>query len=73
VREVLDRFEQRSVELRQLYDLLRSIRTEPGLELFPLKERMLERAIDLARSEILLKPSDQAFITMVDAHVSPLM
>ena len=47
-REVLDRSAQRvRGELRQLDDVLKSIRTEPGLDLFPLKEHMLERAIDL--------------------------
>ena len=65
-REVLDRFEQQvRGELRQLDSVLKSIRTEPGLELFPLKEHMLERALDLAQMDLSLKPFDQAILGAV--------
>jgi len=66
VREVLDRFEQQvRGELRQLDDVLKSIRAEPGLELFPLKERMLDRAMDLAQTDLSLEPFDQAILAAV--------
>jgi len=65
-REVLDRFEQQvRGELRQLDDVLRSIRTEPGLDLFSLKEHMLERAIDLAQTDLSLEPFDQAILAAI--------
>ena len=62
-REVLDRFEQQvRGELRQLDDVLKSLRTKPGLELFPLNEQMLDRAIDLAQMDLPLRPFDQAIL-----------
>jgi hypothetical protein len=65
-REVLDRFEQQvRGELRQLDDVLKSIRTAPGLELFPLKEHMLDRAIDLAQTDLSLEPFDQAILAAI--------
>jgi hypothetical protein len=66
VREVLDRFEQQvRGELRQLDEVLKSIRTEPGVELFPLKEHMLDRAIDLAQMDLSLEPFDQAILAAI--------
>lgn len=63
VRQVLDRFEQQvRAELRQLDTVLKSIRREPGLELFPLKEQMLERALELSQMDLSLKPFDQAIL-----------
>jgi predicted nucleic acid-binding protein len=65
-REVLDRFEQQiRGELRQLDDVLKSIGAEPGIELFPLKEHMLDRAIDLAQMDLSLAPFDQAILAAV--------
>ena len=63
---MLDRFEQQvRGELRQLDDVLRSIRTEPGLDLFALNEDMLERAIKLAQTDLSLKPFDQAILAAI--------
>lgn len=65
-REVLDRFEQQvRGELRQLDGVLKSIRTERGLELFPLEEHMLERALDLAQMDLSLEPFDQAILAAI--------
>jgi len=71
--EILDRFEQQvRGELRQLDDVLKSIRTEPGVELFPLKEHMLERAIDLAQMDFSLEPFDQAIFAAILARAEDL-
>jgi hypothetical protein len=60
-RDVLDLFERQvQTEIGQLDDVLSSLHTMAGLEQFPLNEPMLERAIDLARSNLFLKPFDQA-------------
>ena len=73
VREVLDRFEQQvRGELRQLDDVLRSIRTEHGLDVFSLKEHMLVRAIDLAQTELWLEPFDQAILAAVLGRAAEL-
>lgn len=65
-REVLDRFElQVRTELRQLDDILASLRRQPGLEVFPLNERMLEQAIVLSELDLSLKPFDQAILAAV--------
>ncbi len=65
-REVLDRFERQvRSELRQLDDVLTSIHTEPGLELFPLNEHMLARAIELAQVDLWLEPFDQAILAAI--------
>ena len=65
-REVLDRFEQQiHAELRQLESTLASLRGERGLEIFPLKENMLERAVSLSTLDLSLKPFDQAILAAV--------
>lgn len=65
-REVLDRFEQRvRAELRELDDVLASLRQTNGLELFPLNERMLDRAVGLSASDLSLEPFDQAILAGV--------
>jgi len=65
-REVLDRFElQVRRELGQLDDILASLRGQPGLEIFPLNERMLERAVALSELDLSLKPFDQAILAAV--------
>lgn len=62
-REVLDHFEQQiRRELAQLDQVLRRIRTEPGIDVFPLNERMFERTVSLAEMDIPLKPFDQAIL-----------
>jgi hypothetical protein len=65
-REVLDRFERQvRLELRELDNILASLRQVNGLELFPLNERMLERAVGLSASSLSLKPFDQAILAAV--------
>jgi hypothetical protein len=65
-REVLDRFEQQvHAELKQLDDTLASLRREPGIEVFPLNENMLKRAVDLCTLDLSLKPFDQAILAAV--------
>lgn len=72
-REVLDRFEQQvRGELGQLDEVLKSIRTEPGVEIFALNERMLDRAIALAEMDLSLKPFDQAILAAILGHVEEL-
>lgn len=62
-REVLDRFEQQvRAELRQLDNTLASLRHTNGLELFPLSEKMLERAVDLSAMDLSLQPFDQSIL-----------
>jgi hypothetical protein len=65
-REVLDRFEQQiRTELRQLDNTLASLRGEPGLEVFPLNENMLERAVSLSTLSLSLRPFDQAILAAI--------
>jgi hypothetical protein len=65
-REVLDRFEQQvRTELRQLDSTLVSLRDEPGLEIFPLNENMLERAVSLSTLNLSLRPFDQAILAAI--------
>jgi len=65
-REVLDRFEQQvRAELRQLDRTLASLRGMRGLEVFPLNERMLERAVELSSLDLQLQPFDQAILAAV--------
>jgi len=65
-REVLDRFEQSvHAELRRLDEVIDSLREEPGLEIFSLNEKMLDRAIRLSMSDLWLKPFDQAVLASV--------
>jgi len=65
-REVLDRFEQQvHGELRQLDDVLASLRREQGLEVFPLNSRMLDRAVELSVAGLSLKPFDKPILAAV--------
>ena len=65
-RQVLDRFEQQvHTELRQLDNTLVSLRGEPGLEIFPLNENMLERAVSLSTLSLSLGPFDQAILAAI--------
>jgi hypothetical protein len=73
VRKVLDRFEQQvRTEFRQLDGVLKSIGTEPGVELFPLNERMLERALELSQMDLPLKPFDQAILAVILGRAAEL-
>ena len=65
-RAVLDRFEQQvQTELRQLENALVSLRGEPGLEIFPLNEIMLERAVSRSTLNLSLGPFDQAILAAI--------
>jgi hypothetical protein len=65
-REVLDQFDQQVLgELREVPNILKALRTEPGLDLFALNEKMLDRAIALAETDLALKPFDQAILAAV--------
>jgi hypothetical protein len=65
-REVLYLFERQvQTEIAQVDDVLASLHKMPGLELFPLNERMLERAIALTQSDLWLKPFDQAILAAI--------
>jgi hypothetical protein len=65
-RAVLDRFEQQvRAELREVDDIIRKLRGQSGVEVFPLNERMLTKAVDLAESELSLRPFDQAILAAV--------
>jgi hypothetical protein len=66
VREVLVRFEQQvREELSGLDTTPASLRDVGGLELFPLNERMLERAVELSGLDLSLQPFDQAILAAV--------
>jgi primosomal protein N' len=72
-REVLDRFEQQvRGELRQLDNVLKSIRKEPGVDVFPLKETMPEQATKLAETDLLLEPFDQANLAAILGRAADL-
>jgi hypothetical protein len=65
-REVLARFEQQvHTELRQLDETIASLRDAQGLEVFPLNDKMLERAVNLSVLDLSLKPFDQAILAAV--------
>jgi broad specificity phosphatase PhoE len=65
-RLVLQRFEQQvQAELRSLDGTLGALRTKPEIEVFPLTERMLERAVELTGLDLSLKPFDQAILSAV--------
>jgi hypothetical protein len=65
-REVLDRFEQQvREELGQLERTLAFLRSVSGIELFPLNERMLARAVELSMLDFSLAPFDQAILAAV--------
>ena len=73
VREVLDRFEQQvRTELHRLDAVLKSIRAEPGVEVFPLNEPMLERALELSQMDLSLKPFDQAILAGILGRATEL-
>jgi len=65
-REVLDRFERQvQAELRQLDHTIGSLRRELCIEVFPLNENMLDRAVSLCTLDLSLKPFDQAILAAV--------
>ncbi len=65
-REVLDRFEaQIHAELGQVENILSSLVSAAGLQVFPLNQRMLDRAVALSVMDLDLKPFDQAVLAAV--------
>lgn len=72
-REVLDRFEgQVRAELKQLDDTLSSLLAAQGIEVFPLNQRMLDRALGLSVLDLTLKPFDQAILAAILVRAAEL-
>ena len=66
VRRVLDRYEAAVLtELDNLDVRLRSLQENPGIEVFPLHDEMLVRAVELSIQNMDLKPFDQAILAAV--------
>jgi hypothetical protein len=66
VRRVLDRYEAAVLtELDNLDVRLRSLQSHPGVEVFPLGDEMLVRAVELSTQNIDLKPFDQSILAAV--------
>jgi hypothetical protein len=66
VRRVLDRYEATIlIELENLDARLRSLQDHPGIEVFPLRDEMLTRAMELSIQNMDLKPFDQAILAAV--------
>lgn len=64
--ELLDQYESAmESELSQMDERLRSLRQHPGIEVFPLTDAMLSRAVELATLNLDLKPFDQAILAAV--------
>lgn len=65
-RKALDHY-QRSVDAAQatLDARLASLRQQPGVEVFPLDDEMLERAVELTSENLQLKPFDQAILAAI--------
>jgi hypothetical protein len=65
-RRVLDRFERLvNDDLDRLEDSLSALRSEAGLEVFPLTQSMLERSVGLAIEKLDLKPFDNSILAAV--------
>src|ERR1700693_571850 len=65
-RRVLDRFERLvNDDLDRLEHSLSALRSEAGLEVFPLSEAMLERSVGLAIEKLDLKPFDNSILAAV--------
>jgi hypothetical protein len=66
VRRVLDRYETAVLaELRGLDEQLGLLRKHPGIEVFPLSDAMLLRAVELSTQNLELRPFDQAILAAV--------
>ena len=65
-RRVLDRFERLvNNDLDRVEESLSALRSEAGLEVFPLSEAMLERSVGLAIEKLDLKPFDNSILAAV--------
>jgi hypothetical protein len=66
VRRVLDQYETAVLaELGGLDEQLGLLRNHPGIEVFPLSDAMLLRALELSTQNLELKPFDQAILAAV--------
>ncbi len=69
VRRVLDLLEQRvRADLAELDNALASLTSEPGFEVFPLNEAMLQKTTEFSLSKLDLQPFDQAILAAVLVH-----
>jgi hypothetical protein len=63
VRRMLDRYESAVLtELDNLDERLRLLLNHPGVEVFPLRDEMLVRAVELSTQNMDLKPFDQSIL-----------
>ena len=63
---LLSQFESAiKLELAVVPQILASLRTEPAIEIFPMNEAMLAKAVDLALVELPLRPFDQSVLASV--------
>jgi hypothetical protein len=66
VRRLLDKYETTvGAELDHLAERLALLRNHPGIEVFPLSEEMLVRAVELSIENLDLEPFDQAILAAV--------
>lgn len=66
VRVALDQYEAAVLaELDELEERLRALTQHPGIEVFPLNERMLAKAVELATLDLKLESFDQAILAAV--------
>jgi predicted nucleic acid-binding protein len=66
VRRGLDKYETTVLaELNRLEERLGLLRSHPGIEVFPLSEEMLVRAVELSIQNLDLRPFDQAILAAV--------
>ena len=63
---------QVDAELRQLDRLIGSIRDQPGVEVFPLNDRILAKAVEVAGLDLALKPFDQSVLAAVLGRAAEL-
>jgi hypothetical protein len=74
VRKVLDQYEAEvSKELDDLDATLEALRQQPGLDVFALNDRMLERAVSLSGKNLNLHPFDQAILAGILARAEELL
>jgi predicted nucleic acid-binding protein len=73
-RRVLDQFEKLvNNDLDRLEDKLSALRSEVGLEVFPLSHTMLERSIALTLDKVDLKPFDNSILAAVLVRAGELL
>jgi hypothetical protein len=66
VRHLLDKYETTvGAELDRLEERLALLRNHPGIEVFPLSDEMLARAVELSIENLDLEPFDQAILAAV--------